>query len=123
VILAAIRRMPEIQFDVQSAVMVAFAAMGIHTVDRAAQELEIPATQLTRQLKGLEHLSLQRLLLIRDPRFWVSLLGSIADYVGASLSCDSSHVRRDVMRLLIQLHRFSVSMLKRDQPVSERKRA
>lgn len=103
--------------------MTAFAAMEIHTVDRAAQELQIPASQLTRQLKGLEHLSLQRLLLIRDPRFWVSLLGSIADYVGANLSCESLHLRRDVMRLLVQLNRFSVSMLKRDAPVSERKRA
>lgn len=120
--LFAVRRPPVLEFDLGNAVLKAIYASDLN-IDLCAQTMGISGTLLSRQIRGEEHLSLQRLLLIRDPRFWVSLLGSIADYVGANLSCESLHLRRDVMRLLVQLNRFSVSMLKRDAPVSERKRA
>jgi len=63
---------PEGQAFVRTAVRHAFAAAELKQ-GAAASMMGIKEPQLTRQLEGLEHLSLQRLVLINDATFWLTL--------------------------------------------------
>jgi len=98
--LTSIMRPVALRVDVKAMVQRAFAAADLNT-ECAAALLGIPATQLSRQLAGREHLSLQRLLQIDDPRFWASILGELGQHFGVRSALDE--LRDDVRAVKLAL--------------------
>lgn len=91
---------PRPSFDVRNSIERAFRAADLN-IECAASVMGIPATQLSRQMVGKEHLSLQRLLLIEDARFWTALFGDIAAHFGLRTAVDD--LREDVRAIRLAL--------------------